>query len=87
MYVCVAYFSEVQNGCGCPISPLVTALGTGVAHLPESVHNRLQDGGKRGDSDSGADEHRVLCPEYLARRRPEWAVDVHLFVRKCGMRR
>ena len=42
------------------------------------MHYRLQNGREWRDADSGADEHRVLRPEDLRRRRSERTVNVNL---------
>ena len=42
------------------------------------MHDGLQDGGERSDSDAGADENRMLGPEDLACGGSEGSINVHL---------
>ena len=70
---------EVEDGGGGEVvGPVVLAARALVALLPVAVHDRLQDGGERRHADPRPDQHRVLRPEDLRRRRAERAVDEHL---------
>lgn len=69
---------EVEDGGGRPVGPLVAALGAGVPHLPELVHDGLEDGGERGHPDPRANQHGVLGAKNLAGRGAEGPVNVNL---------
>ena len=69
---------QVHDALGQLRGELVLAARAAVAVLPVAVHDRLQDGGERGDADPGADEHGVLRPENVAGRRAVRTVNVDL---------
>ena len=60
------YFSEVEpHWCWKITCPLVLALWASVPCLPVPVHDWLQNGSKRSDSNASANEDCMLSPENL----------------------
>ena len=74
----IDYLSQIEDGRVEIFCPAVRTLGADVPGLPVPVHDGLQDGGKGGDADAGADQDGVLGPEDLAGWCAERAVDVNL---------
>ena len=72
------HLSEIEHGWAEIFCPAVLAFRADVSGLPVSVHDGLQDGGERSDSDAGADENRMLGPEDLACGGSEGSINVHL---------
>ena len=59
------YLFEVFDGLGYLLIPRVLTVGTVLLAVQVAVHDGLQDGGERSDSDSGGNQHRVFRPEDL----------------------
>jgi len=74
----IYYLSQIEYGRIEIFCPAVRALGADVSGLPVPVHYGLEDGGKGGNADTGADQHSMLGPEDLAGRCAKWPIDVNL---------
>lgn len=59
-------------------SPSVLALWTAMTGLPVAVHDGLEYGCERSDSNSGAYQDSVLCAEYVRGGGSVWTIQVYL---------
>ena len=72
------YLLESEHAGAQLAAVLVVAVGALLPRLQVPVHEGLQDGGERRDTDARSDEHGVLGAEDVARWSPERTVDVNL---------
>jgi hypothetical protein len=59
------YLFEVFDGLRYLLVPRMLTVWTILLAVQVAVHDGLQDGGERSDSDSGGNQHRMFRPEDL----------------------